>query len=170
MSLLSFVFEGVLAALMVVLIVYCVKLNRGLVAVRSSDPQINELIARLIEASDRAEASVGQLKAVGVAQERALRAAIEDAETIRARLVPGASAAPSVTATPVADPVQSSGETPLPAGAAASLESLVGLYGETGLPAKLTDAGTASDEDEQDRRSESEQTLLAAIRHARAAG
>ncbi len=158
MSLLSFVFEGVLAALMVVLIVYCVKLNRGLTAIRSSDPKINELIGSLVEAADRAEASVAQLKAVGVAQERALRAAIEDAEVLRADLAP----APG--------PVQGAGEAPLPVGVAASLESLVGLQGEPGLPAKPSDTGTAGADKGQAPRSETEQALLAAIRQARVAG
>ncbi len=169
MSLLSFVFEGVLAALMVVLIVYCVKLNRGLVAIRSSDPQINEMIGSLVEASDRAEASVAQLKAVGVAQERALRAAIEDAETMCARLAPARTVAPRAAA----GPVQGAGEAPLPAGVAASLESLVGLRREPGspaLPAKLTETGNASGEEGQEPRSETEQTLLAAIRQARMPG
>jgi len=69
MMLASFVFDGVLCVLMVMLIVYCVKLNRGLTAIRSSDVEINKLIASLIEASDRAETSVAQLKAAGVAQD-----------------------------------------------------------------------------------------------------
>lgn len=165
MSLLSFVFEGVLAALMVVLIVYCVKLNRGLVAIRSSDPQINKMISSLVEASDRAEASVAQLKAVGVAQERALRAAIEDAETMCARLAPATA--------PATGSVQGAGEASLPAGVAASLESLVGLHREPespAPPAKLTDTGDASGEEWREPHSETEQTLLAAIRQARVTG
>ena len=156
MTLLSFVFEGALALLMIALIVYCVKLNRGLAAIRASDTQINELIGRLIEASDRAEASVAQLKAVGVARERALRAAIEDAEAMRASLAPSPAG--------VMDRDHGAAETSLSEGVVDSQESLVGL------PALQSEPIDESPALGQDTRSEVEQTLLTAFRQARAAG
>lgn len=169
MALLSHAFDGALALLMVVLIAYCVKLNRGLSAIRSSDTQINALIARLIESSDRAEASIVQLKAVGVAQERALRAAIADAEKLMGRLAP---------AGPVVPPPAGRGErtqnAPLPEAAASSLDSLVGLQDEARAPAVPAQTRGAPDDagrnEGRQSRSETERVLLAAIRQARAAG
>lgn len=157
MGLVSFVFDGVLAVLMILLIVYCVKLNRGLVAIRSSDTQINDLIGRLIEASDRAQASVQQLKAVGVAQERALRTAIADADAARARLAPTGPGAPA------------------PKGS--SLDAIVGMDDDgpapspsSSLPARTAEEAPPAPEERDGGRSETEQALLAAIRHARTAG
>lgn len=76
-------FEVVMALLMLALIVYCVKLNRGLAAVRGQDEQIKQMIAELNSAADRAEASVARLKSAGLSAEAAVRAAIEDAEQTR---------------------------------------------------------------------------------------
>lgn len=159
MSLLSFVFEGALAALMVVLIAYCAKLNRGLSAIRASDTQINELIGRLVEASDRAEASVAQLKAVGVAQERALRAAIEDAEAAQARLGAVPAGERKSASQPAADAPQ-------------ALDALVGLEAPSDRSATVPRRGAPESGARPSRtdRSETEQALLAAIRQARAAG
>tara|TARA_R110000787_G_scaffold19614_6_gene58660 strand:+ start:386 stop:859 length:474 start_codon:yes stop_codon:yes gene_type:complete len=79
-------FESVMALLMLALIVYCVKLNRGLAAVRGQDEQIKQMIAELNSAADRAEASVARLKSAGVSAEAAVRASIEDAEKARSML------------------------------------------------------------------------------------
>ncbi|MDA0241287.1 MAG: DUF6468 domain-containing protein [Proteobacteria bacterium] len=79
-------FEVVMALLMLALIVYCVKLNRGLAAVRGQDAQIKQMIAELNMAADRAEASVARLKAAGLSAEAAVRASIEDAEQARSLL------------------------------------------------------------------------------------
>lgn len=172
MALLSHAFDGALALLMVVLIAYCVKLNRGLSAIRSSDTQINALIARLIESSDRAEASIVQLKAVGVAQERALRAAIADAEKLMGRLAPPGPVVPVVP--PPAGRGERTQNAPLPEAAASSLDSLVGLQDEaraSAVPAQTRGAPDDAGRNEgRQSRSETERVLLAAIRQARAAG
>ena len=79
MSWVSFLFEAGLATLMVILIIYCIKLNRRLSLLRSQNADIADMIAGLREASERAEQSVQHLKAAGLSAERSLRSAIEDA-------------------------------------------------------------------------------------------
>jgi hypothetical protein len=83
MSVMTVFFEGVMALLMLALIIYCVKLNRGLAGVRGQDEQIKQMISELNIAADRAEASVSRLKAAGIHAEAAVRAAIQDAERLR---------------------------------------------------------------------------------------
>ena len=83
MSVMTVFFEGVMALLMLALIIYCVKLNRGLAGVRGQDKQIKQMISELNIAADRAEASVSRLKAAGLHAEAAVRAAIGDADRLR---------------------------------------------------------------------------------------
>ncbi len=83
MSAMTFLFEGITALLMVALIVYCVKLNRGLAGVRGQDDQIKQMIIELNRAADRADASVSRLKAAGLTAEAAVRAAMQDADRLR---------------------------------------------------------------------------------------
>jgi hypothetical protein len=91
----SLLLEAGMAVLMTALIVYCVKLNRRLSLLRSQDAEIKELIAGFREASERAELSVQRLKAAGLAAERSLRGAMEDAAAMRTELAGLASAAPT---------------------------------------------------------------------------
>ena len=65
LSALSFAFEGIVAALMVALIVYCIRLERRLAALRQNDAPIRALIGELQSAAERAEAAGGHLKAAG---------------------------------------------------------------------------------------------------------
>lgn len=82
----SLLLEACMAALMAALIVYCVKLNRRLALLREQGAEIRELVTGLRDASERADLSVQRLKAAGLAAERSLRGAIEDASTMRASL------------------------------------------------------------------------------------
>ena len=86
MSAMTFLFEGMMALLMVALIVYCVKLNRGLAGVRGQDEQIKQMIMELNRAADRADASVSRLKAAGLTAEASVRAALQDADRLRTDL------------------------------------------------------------------------------------
>jgi len=79
-------FEVIMALLMLALIIYCVKLNRGLAAIRGQDEQIKRMIAELNMAAERAEASVARLKTAGLSAEAGVRASIEDAEQARRSL------------------------------------------------------------------------------------
>lgn len=172
-SWLSLLFEAGLAVLMAALIVYCVKLNRRLAALRSQNAEIGELVAGLRDASERADLSVQRLKAAGLAAERSLRAAIGEATAAQARLArladTGKAAAPSVQA--------ASPATPKPAAAAAPPSARAA---GTAAPARKGDrdmlmggdrapAGPAPvpAQERPKTRREAEETLLQAIRSAR---
>lgn len=86
MSLVSLLFEAVLATLMVALIVYCIKLNRRLSLLRDQNAQFVDMISGLDEASERAEQSVQHLKAAGLSAESSLRSVIADAVVAQADL------------------------------------------------------------------------------------
>ncbi len=87
MSWLSLLFEGAVSVLLLVMIAYCIKLNRLLGGLRERDAEIENLLIRFKDASDRAESSVAKLKAAGVEAERSVRVATERAETARDELV-----------------------------------------------------------------------------------
>lgn len=87
MSVLSFVFEGIVAALMVAMIVYCIRLDRRLGALRQNDAPIRALIGELQAAAERAEGAVGHLKAAGLDAERSLQQAIRTAQAVEDDLV-----------------------------------------------------------------------------------
>lgn len=78
MSVAALIFEIVMVALMLVLIFYCVILNRRLSALRNQDTQIQELITQLDTSSNRAEMAVQNLKATGLAIDRNMRVANEN--------------------------------------------------------------------------------------------
>lgn len=86
MSWLSLLFEGAVSVLLLVMIAYCIKLNRLLGGLRERDAEIEDLLIRFRDASDRAESSVAVLKAAGVEAERSVRVATERAETARDEL------------------------------------------------------------------------------------
>ena len=87
MSWLSLLFEGAVSVLLLVMIAYCVKLNRLLGGLRERDAEIENLLVRFKDASDTAEASVSRLKATGVEVERSVHAAMIQAHTVRDELV-----------------------------------------------------------------------------------
>ncbi|NKB20108.1 MAG: hypothetical protein GKS01_06125 [Alphaproteobacteria bacterium] len=86
MSVYTIVFEAGLAVLMTVLIIYRIILNKRLAAIRSQDADLKEMTASFDAASQRAEASVSRLKSAGLAAESSLRAAIAEAEGVRASI------------------------------------------------------------------------------------
>lgn len=94
MSVLTILVEGIMALLMLALIVYCVKLNRGLGAIRGQDEQIKSMIVELNSAAERAEASVARLKAAGLQAEASVRAAIRDGEKLQTEMKPKTPRAP----------------------------------------------------------------------------
>ncbi len=87
MSWLSLLFEGAVSVLLLVMIAYCVKLNRLLGGLRERDAEIENLLSRFKDASDTAEASVSRLKAAAVEVERTVHAAMIQAQTARDELV-----------------------------------------------------------------------------------
>ncbi len=87
MSWLSLLFEGAVSVLLLVMIAYCVKLNRLLGGLRERDAEIENLLVRFKDASDTAEASVTRLKAAAVEVERTVHAAMIQAQTARDELV-----------------------------------------------------------------------------------
>lgn len=83
MPALSIAVDAAMAGLMVALIVYCVKLNRRLAAIRDSDAEIRQMIVELRNAADRADAATNVLKSVGLEAERSLRVQVLRAEAVR---------------------------------------------------------------------------------------
>jgi hypothetical protein len=174
MSVLSFIFEGVVAALMVALIVYCVRLDRRLAALRENDAPIRALIEELRAAADRAEASVGRLKAAGLDAERSLQQAIRTAQAVeddlvrRARIPAAAAPAPrpaaaEMTASAVAQPAPPATTRPAAARDAAPAATARAAARAPVPAAPPLPASPAT-------RSEAERDLLRAIRFARAEG
>jgi hypothetical protein len=82
-SAMAIIVDASLAGLMIALIVYCVKLNRRLAAIRDNDADIRQMIVELRNASDRADAATHVLKSAGIEAERSLRAEILRAEAVR---------------------------------------------------------------------------------------
>lgn len=147
MSVSVILFEAGLAVLISVLIYYCIKLNRRLETIREKDEQITAMIASFTEASERTEASVSRLKAAGVAAERTVRAAIADAEAVRAELVRHAA---------------------LPPVAAAVGDTMAGQPGPS--PDSGVDSVIFGSERGSGTRGETERAVLMAMRKARAQG
>ena len=177
---LSLGFESVLAMLMIAMIVYAVKLNRRLVGLRERDAEMQDIITRFVEASDRAEASVARLKAAGLEAERSLRLTIERAEVLRGELATTVQGAQEVDR--FDDPAR-------PAPGAHTLAA-----SDPAPPDRTAKAGPAGDEDSgppravldflsrheapaggeaasgNSERSDAEQDILRAIRSARGEG
>lgn len=80
---LSLVFEGLVSVLLVAVIVYAVKLNGRIVALRSQESGLKEMIAQFNEAATQAEVSASHLTAAGMDSERNLRTTIERAQAMR---------------------------------------------------------------------------------------
>jgi len=173
MSALSFLFEGIVAALMVALIVYCVRLDRRLAALRENDAPILALITELRAAAERAEASVGHLKAAGLDAERSLQQAIRTAQAVeddlvrRSRVPTAAAFARAAAETPA--PAAPASPAPQPAAAqpAVTREAARPAAAPTSVarpPAAKPPAAPPA------TRSDAERDLLRAIRFARAEG
>ena len=188
MSALSFAFEGVVAALMVALIVYCIRLERRLAALRQNDAPIRALIGELQSAAERAEAAVGHLKAAGLDAERSLQQAIRTAQAVeddlvrRGRMATASSAArgpaEATSPAPAVQPpavrrearvVPAAGQQaakPAAARAAVARPTVATPAGAVPPAIRPVPAPVASPAN----RSEAERDLLRAIRFARAEG
>ena len=169
---LSILFEAGMAALMAALIVYCVKLNRRLTTLRSQDAEINQLIASLRDAAERADVSVQRLKAAGLAAERSLRSAIEDAPAVQARLTRPAPAQDAVGTTAPGARSVAAPSSPVRTGAAAGRGSAPAKRAKrdmlmAGEPSPQRGAAAAVPAERPTTREEAEETLLQAIRSAR---
>ena len=116
MSSVALLFEAGLATLMVVLIVYCIKLNKRLALLRNQNAEFADMMVGLANASDRAEQAVQHLKAAGLSAERSLRTAIEDAAIAQAGLARSSEASPRATAPPIARQQQAASAEPSSSG------------------------------------------------------
>lgn len=171
MSWLSFVFEGAVSVLLLVMIAYCVKLNRLLGGLRERDAEIKDLLIRFKAASDQAEASVATLKTVGIEVERSVRTATERAEAAHNDLVSLLDRGNRDVAWAGAGDTRTAGRTPAPAPPAPN-------YADDGpdsvYPAEFFERGDGSAESEgsspNSGRSEAESDLMRAIRSARTGG
>jgi len=70
------------AALLAATLVYCFRLDRRLTALRSGHDGFKEIIAALDRASERAQMSLSELKALGVAAESALKPEVAKADAL----------------------------------------------------------------------------------------
>lgn len=86
MTLAGLVFEGVVAALLIVAAVLCWRVDRRLSALRSGQDGVARSIAALAQATQRAEASVAALKAAQSDAGAELEREITRAEEAAARL------------------------------------------------------------------------------------
>lgn len=162
MAMASFVFEFIVAGLMVALIVYCVRLDRRLRALRENDSAIRSLIVELQQAAARAEATVGALKTAGLDAERSLNQAIRTAQAVEDDLLRrGRSLTPPVSVPASRPPVQAA-SAPAPSTTVSGAATAVRPTGKPAMPAAAMVA--------PNNRSEAERDLLRAIRVARAEG
>lgn len=172
MSWVSLLFEAVLAVLMVALIIYCIKLNRRLSTLRDQNAEFADMLTGLNEASERAEQAVRHLKSAGLSAEKSLRSVIEDASAVKvdlSRLVARSSrqAAPPA---PAGAPEEGGPERPAPsAPPAAQRQNRENvqrdmLMGEPDVPP----GGQGMPPARPKTREEAEETVLQAIRSARA--
>lgn len=70
------------AALLAATLVYCFRLDRRLTALRSGHDGFKDIIAALDRASERAQMSLAELKALGVAAESALKPEVAKADAL----------------------------------------------------------------------------------------
>jgi hypothetical protein len=76
----SLILDGVVAALLVATIAYCVILNRRLGALRRDKDDLRQVVASFNEATVRAEAGIARLKQTGEAISEALQEQMEEAQ------------------------------------------------------------------------------------------
>lgn len=83
MSWMSLLFDAVMAGLLIAMMVFAIKLNRRLLSLRERDAEIRVMIDQFRAAADQADASATKLKSTGIEAERTLRAALQEAESMR---------------------------------------------------------------------------------------
>ncbi|MCB1478696.1 MAG: chemotaxis protein [Rhodobiaceae bacterium] len=81
-SFVGVVVEGLVATLLVVTIVYCVRLNRKLERLRADETDMKNLVGDLIEATTNAEQAIQSLKGSASDWDRALGSRMRHAEKI----------------------------------------------------------------------------------------
>jgi len=174
MSWVSLLFESILAALMVALIVYCIKLNRRLALLRNQNAEFADMMTGLQGASERAEQAVHHLKAVGLSAERSLRSVIGDAAVAQADLARLVEASSRLTAAVAQAPQRSDGQAAQPVSPApdaahpARRERVQRDMLMDALASSSEKAGSRTESPGRPRtREEAEETVLQAIRSAR---
>jgi hypothetical protein len=161
MSVFALLFEGFVAALMVALIVYCVRLDRRLAALRENDAGIRALIDELRGSAARAEAAVGRLKSAGLDAERSLAQAIRTAQAAHDDLMRQGRSAPVPSA--ARRPAVESARPPSPADPPVARPEIA-----PAADAQTFDSDRGPVAPRAASRSEAENALINAIRFARA--
>ena len=82
MNLFGLIVDGVVMALLIVTVVYCTELNRRLKALHTDKDGLREVVAALDRATDRAQASLSELKTLGAAAANDLKAERERADAL----------------------------------------------------------------------------------------
>ena len=82
MNLFGLIVDGVVMALLIVTVVYCTELNRRLKALHTDKDGLREVVAALDRATDRAQASISELKTLGAAAAHDLHLERERADTL----------------------------------------------------------------------------------------
>lgn len=82
MSLIGLGMNGLVAALLAVTIVYCFRLDKRLTALRSGQDGLKDIIAALDRATSRAQASLTDLKSLGLNAETTLKGETEKADAL----------------------------------------------------------------------------------------
>jgi len=82
MNLFGLIVDGVVMGLLIVTVLYCTELNRRLKALHTDQDGLKTVIAALDRATDRAQASIAELKTLGAAAARDLKAERERADAL----------------------------------------------------------------------------------------
>jgi hypothetical protein len=82
MSIFGLIIDGVVMALLVVTVIYCTKLNLRLKALHTDQDGLKTVIAALDRATDRAQASLAELKTWGASAAGDLKAERERADAL----------------------------------------------------------------------------------------
>ena len=148
-------FDAVMAGLLIAMMAFAIKLNRGLTALRDRDAEILSMIDQFRTAADQADAAATKLKNTGIEAERSLRATLRKAESVRDEL---ARLAAPPAATPFAGAERAEDHAPVNGGDTESLADI-----SRARAARPADPVSTPDR----TRTEAERDLIEAIRAAR---
>src|SRR5262249_48823012 len=82
MNIFGLIVDGVVMALLIVTVVYCTELNRRLKALHTDQNGLRGVVEALDRATDRAQASITELRTLGAAAAQDLRSERERADTL----------------------------------------------------------------------------------------
>jgi len=82
MNLFGLIIDGVVMALLIVTVVYCTELNRRLKALHTDQDGLRGVVDALDRATDRAQASITELRTLGAAAANDLKAERERADVL----------------------------------------------------------------------------------------